>query len=150
MTQPNNQSQLLSIPTPQQPLINFAGKDGKPLQIWWRFWNGLYVRSQATVPALLATGLTAAGTTQATAFAMSAEWNEFTTVAANTGALLYNFGAGFASFVWNAGANALKVYPPVGGSIDAIATNGAYSLAAGKAQCFSQLTAIRWRSLQLG
>jgi len=135
------------MPTPEQPLIQ---ADGLPTWVWWRFWQGLFTRSAATIPYLVALGLTATGTTQGTALQLEAEWNEVTTVAANTGVALFAFGTGFDSRVWNAGANSLKVYPPIGCSIDGGAANAPYALAAGKAQVFSQLSATEWRSLQLG
>jgi hypothetical protein len=135
------------MPTAAQPL---ADAEGKPSQVWWRFWYGLLTRSAATVTYLVATALTATGTAQADALQLTAEWNELTTVAANTGVVLFDFGAGLESTVWNAGANSLKVYPPVGSTIDGGAANDPYVLAAGKAQVFYQLDATSFRTLQLG
>lgn len=133
----------LSIPTAEQPLVDASFR---PSQVWWRFFFGLLRRSAATIPYLTATGLTAAGTTQATALALSAEWNEITTVAASTGVKLFGFGEGLESTVWNAGANSLNVYPPIGMSIDGAAANSPYVLAAGNSRVFYQLSATAFRS----
>lgn len=98
----------------------------------------------------VATGLTATGTTQADALALVDNWNEITTTPANTGVVLFNYGPAVQSVVFNPGANALNVYPPVGGKIDALALNAPYPLPTGKSQVFYQLTSDRWRSSQLG
>lgn len=135
------------MPTAQMALV---GPDGLPTQPWWRFFYQLFTRSAATIPYLVGSSLTAAGTTQADALALSSEWNEVTTTAANTGVILSACGAGFESTVLNRGANTLKVYPPVGCKIDALATNAAYSLATVKSQVFYQISATQFYSLQLG
>lgn len=73
--------------------------------------------------------LTATGTLQSDAVALPAAVNIVTTTAANTGAILpSNIGAGEVIEVMNLGASTLKVYPPVGGAINAIAANGAFSI----------------------
>lgn len=135
------------MPTPQQVL---ALDDGKPQQAWWRFWFNLYTLVAADVPYTAETALTATGTTQGTALALESEWSEITTTAANSGVRLFSFGIGLTGTVFNAGANALKVYPPIGGSIDALGVNAPYVLAAGKSQVFYQLTDTAFRSQQLG
>ena len=133
----------LSMPTAAMPL---AGPDGLPNQPWWRFWYGLYTRSAATVPYLVGTTISAAGTTQADATPLLAEWNEISAVAANTGVVLNSFGKGFNSVVFNEGVSTLKIYPPVGCAIDALGSNNPYSLASGASRDFYQLTAIEFRS----
>lgn len=140
-------AQPLSMPTAAMPIID---KGGMPSQPWWRFFYGLYTRSAATISYLVGTDLTAAGTTQATALQLTAEWNEITTTSVDAGVILNGFGAGLTSTVFNEGANSLNVYPPVGCSIDALSANSPYALASGKAQVFHQLTATHFRSLQLG
>lgn len=104
----------------------------------------------STAGTTVATGLVAAGTTQATALVLVAGWNEIDTVAVNTGVMIPALGAGLASTVFNEGANSLKVYPPVGGQIDALGVNVPYPLAASKMQSLFQLTATQWRTTQLG
>lgn len=90
--------------------------------------------------------LTATGTNQATALALPAQTNRFGTVAAGTGCTLSPTttaaGAPYAlpanasvtQTIYNAGANALLVYPAAGGTetINALAANAGFSLPAGK------------------
>jgi hypothetical protein len=93
----------------------------------------------------VATGLTAAGSTQGTAFVIASSVNQFTTVAAGTGAILpSNVYNGRPIRIFNRGANALKVYPPSGAKIESNATNAAVSLAAGADATFSPITATQW------
>jgi hypothetical protein len=87
----------------------------------------------------IADGLTATGSTQATGYAMSTDTAVFTTVAASTGAVLPGSTLaqpGDEVVVANLGANALSVYPPVGGAINSLAANTALSVAAGKVAYF--------------
>lgn len=82
---------------------------------------------------------TAAGTTQANAYAITSDFVVFGTVAASTGARLpaqsapsMTALAGDIYIVVNAGANALLVYPPTGGNFVTLAANASVSLPAGK------------------
>ena len=79
-------------------------------------------------------GLTAAGTTQATALGVYTDNVIVTTCAAGAGVILQgpSFGQGDSVFCQNLGANALLVYPPVGGQINALALNAGFSVPAGK------------------
>jgi hypothetical protein len=102
----------------------------------------------AGAPGLLAAAIngsgqmsqTATGSTQATAFALTASQTEFTTTASGTGAILPAPGgrvnAGDVLAVFNKGANALLVYPPVGFAIMLSATNAGVSVASGKSALF--------------
>jgi hypothetical protein len=87
-------------------------------------------------------GQTATGATQGTAFPLTTEFTEFTTVAASTGALLpaptgvRPPGTGDAFLVANQGANALLVYPPVGFQIGLAGANTGVSVASGKVGYF--------------
>jgi hypothetical protein len=89
-------------------------------------------------------GLSAVGTTQGTATAITKQTNQFTTVAASSGAILPSPEQGEFIFVANAGANAMNVYPASGHSINALANNAAFSLAAGKNAVFWAATASKW------
>jgi hypothetical protein len=89
-------------------------------------------------------GLSAVGTTQGTATAITKQTNQFTTVAASSGAILPSPEQGEFIFVANAGANAMNVYPASGHSINALANNAAFSLAAGKNAVFWAATATKW------
>jgi len=88
--------------------------------------------------------ITATGTTQADAVALT-DVNEITTTAASTGAILpAGTSPGDQITVYNIGANTLSVYPPTGESINAIAANGAYSMATAKVGIFTKVSATRW------
>lgn len=78
-----------------------------------------------------ATGITAAGATQATATVLQADVNVVSTAAAATGVILQALNQGDWIVVRNNGANAVLIYPPVGGTINALASNAGYSVAAG-------------------
>lgn len=71
-------------------------------------------------------GISAAGTTQATATALSNWWNVVTTVASGSGVALMS---GVSMVVSNRGTNPLAVYPPSGGQIESLATNSPFMLA---------------------
>ena len=98
----------------------------------------------------LQTVQTATGSTQATGFALFSNYTHFSTVAAATGATLPPISTtpGLATQqgdefeVYNNGANALLVYPPVGGAIGLSATNASVSLPSGKGAKFTLLTTL--------
>ena len=86
-------------------------------------------------------GLTATGTTQSDALALSATNSQFTTVASGTGAIVPSYmQPGDFCRVFNNGANALLVYPPSGAAINNGATNAGFSLAANKSAQFFMLS----------
>lgn len=84
---------------------------------------------------LTETGISAAGTTQATATILRAQYSDVSTVTSGSGVALSNqMSPGRIQTVFNSGANALKIYPPyVGGNglfgINALAVNGSITLA---------------------
>ena len=91
---------------------------------WKVFGAGLSLPLALAICKDTATSLSAAGTTQGTATELTAADNELTTVGAGSGvALASAIAAGDQQTVFNAGANAVKVYPPVGMKINALATN---------------------------
>lgn len=96
------------------------------------------------------TALTANGTTQGTATLCSDEYNEFGTVAASGACILpsenqVGLTPGDEVWVINEGANALAVFPPVGGYINAGAVNVSVSVAVGAYAIFVRtLTASKW------
>lgn len=79
-------------------------------------------------------GAVAAGTTQATAAPLVSDITKFATVAASSGCLLRAVPG--RQVVFNGGANALAVYPPVGGTINAGAADAAFAVAAAKSAMF--------------
>ncbi len=89
-------------------------------------------------------GLSAAGTTQGTATAITNQTNDFTTVAASSGAVLPSPEQGEFIFVANSGANAMALYPASGHSINALAANAAFSVPAGKNVIVWAATATKW------
>lgn len=104
---------------------------------------GLWIGTAQAVlrPGSLATALTAAGSNQATALALTSEVNVIGTAAASTGvALPAAFDIGDEFVVVNGGANAITVYPFVGGYINALAQNAGVSVAAGASQTFKAVT----------
>ena len=76
-------------------------------------------------------GISAAGTTQATATELINGLNEVTTVASGAGVVLFSADSGTFQAVYNAGANQLKVYPPVGYKINSLPINTAMILGTG-------------------
>ena len=88
--------------------------------------------------------VSAAGTTQGTATELTAADSEITTVAAGSGVILNsNLSAGDQQTVFNAGANAVKVYPPSGFKINALATNAAMTLATNTGCLFKCVSSTR-------
>lgn len=95
-----------------------------------------------------AENITATGTTQATAFAVLAEMNYFSTVAASTGAILDSAkGRGEVQAVYNGGANVLRVYPPTDGQINNLGTNAAMLLSPTTAVKFTRISATLWTGI---
>ena len=90
------------------------------------------------------TSISAAGTTQGTATELTAADSEITTVAAGAGVVLSaSLAAGDQQSVFNAGANAVKIYPPTGFKINALATNAAMTLATNTGCIFKCVSSTR-------
>ena len=104
------------------------------------------------IPAQMATAitggvlntLTATGTTQGTAYTVGLGTAYFSTVAANTGAVLQAGAPGDEVWIHNAGANALTVYPPSGAQINAAGTNTGVSLATNTGLLLKCISATQW------
>lgn len=91
-----------------------------------------------------ATSVSAAGTTQGTATELTAADSEVTTVAANAGVILNStLAAGDSQTVFNAGANAMKVYPPTGMKINALSANAPMLLATNTGCLFKCVSSTR-------
>ena len=95
----------------------------------------------------IATGLTAAGTTQATGLVLSSSVNVVATTAAGTGVVLPAAQPGMTVVVMNLGANSLAVYPASGSAIDALGANAAFSLATPGRVMFIAISATQWYTL---
>jgi hypothetical protein len=90
------------------------------------------------------TAISAAGTNQATATALTATINYVSTVAANSGVICPNASHGDDMWIFNGGANVLAVYPPVGSKFNAIATNGAINLGLNTGLLVKKVTDTQW------
>lgn len=109
-------------------------------------WDGTAMvrldRQADASPLTIATGISAAGTTQAGATLLAASRNVVTTVAAGSGVIL---SADFAEVVVsNRGANALSVYPPAGMTIESLGTNAAAGVAVGQSTTFFYAGGTQW------
>ena len=97
---------------------------------------------------VLSGNMTAAGTTQTTAVALQTDFNVFLNVAVGTGTILpansAYINATDVLLCYNHGANALLMYPPVGGFISTLAVNTAVSIPAGKYGQFTNLGGNKW------
>jgi hypothetical protein len=92
-----------------------------------------------------ATAVTAAGTTQGTATALTVEINHVTTVTASTGVILPTpASAGIRIFIRNGGANNLNVYPHSGGNIAGTGVNAAISIDVGTTLEFIAFDTTNW------
>jgi len=96
----------------------------------------------------VATGITAAGSTQGTATALNAAVNLVSTVAAGAnGVILPAAEISDQLYVYNddgAGGDSLTVYPDSGSKINGGATNSGVSLAANTMMLFKKVTSTRW------
>ena len=93
----------------------------------------------------VATGLTAAGTTLATALALTADSNVLATVASGSGVSLPSAEIGDSCEVYNGGANAVTVYPDTTSvQINALTAGNGFLLAT-NTMCYARrVTATRW------
>jgi hypothetical protein len=93
------------------------------------------------------TGITAAGTQQSNATALTTSINIITTTNSGTGVVLPTAVGGMMVSVINAGGNSLAVYPAVNGVINSQSANVAYSLGAGGRLQFVAGNSIQWYTL---
>ncbi len=90
-------------------------------------------------------GLVATGSSQADAFPLvNDSFYQFVTVDSGTGALLPVAKIPSQVTLWNGGANALSVYPPVGGTINDEVVNAPYSVAMASAASIFATDAGTW------
>ena len=95
----------------------------------------------------ISAAVTAAGSTQGTATALTKTINNVTTVAASTGVVLPTAVAGYMVIVRNGGANALNVYPATGAAINAGAANSAHSLPVGAMIQYVATSTTQWYTM---
>ena len=91
--------------------------------------------------------LTATGSTQGTALALFRSLNNVTTVAASTGVVFPTATAGMRIVIRNGGANALNIYPAVGGQINSLGTNIAFSLPISTVLEFVAFSTTQWYTM---
>jgi len=107
--------------------------------------SGLSPLAATNVCGDVADVLTAAGSSNTDALALSAAINRVTTTAASTGVRLMVPEVGSQVVVINSGASALLVYPGTGVSINALtATTGGFSVAAGGRALFVGTSSTNW------
>lgn len=102
--------------------------------------GGTSAGSAQAINGAVATGLTALGTIITDALDLNATVNVVSTVAASTGVQLYSMQIGDEMEVYNAGANALKVYPDS-------STVGINALTVGVAMSLPINTACKFRKV---
>lgn len=90
------------------------------------------------------TSISAAGTTQGTATELKTASSEVTTVSSGAGVILSSLLApGDEQLVYNAGANALKIYPPSNFKINSLAANAPMILGTNSAVFFKCISTTR-------
>jgi hypothetical protein len=99
--------------------------------------SGYHIRS-------VNTGISAAGSTQGTATAITKEINVVSTVASGAGVVFPTAVAGMVITITNTSANALLVYPATSAAINSAALNAAYSQPAGSTLQFIAPTTTQW------
>jgi hypothetical protein len=90
------------------------------------------------------TAISAAGTVQGNATALTKEINVVSTVASGAGVVLPTAVAGMVLTITNTSANSLLVYPATGGVINALATNAGYTQPSSATLQFIAPTATQW------
>lgn len=98
----------------------------------------------------IAATVSAAGTNQATATALTADINNVTNVGASTGVRLPTAVTGMKISVFSNGANNLLVYPHTSGTIDGGSANTAVTLTSTKRCDYIATSTTAWISAQLG
>jgi hypothetical protein len=98
-----------------------------------------------------AAAVTAAGTTQGTATALAADFNNIATGTANQGVVLPTGVPGMRVLVWNSTGNTIKIYPAGTGTIDGGSASAAVTLtSAHRAAEFFCQSANTWVSALVG
>ena len=109
--------------------------------------SGVNVVTANTFISSVATGVSAAGTTQGTATGLTAQISVVSTVASGAGVRLPTATPGMRFTIMNTSANALLVYPATNGIINSQAANAAYSQPAGARLDYISTTTTQWYTL---
>jgi hypothetical protein len=108
------------------------------------FGSGLNTLSVAAMTDV-ATGLTAAGTTQGDAYEVTTAKAFFSTVGAGSGAVLDDQAApGDEQFIYNGATTALNIYPPSGAAISPRSSNEAITLPQKTGCIFFCISSSQW------
>lgn len=99
--------------------------------------GGNYLRS-------VQTGISAAGSTQGTATALTKDISVVSTVSASQGVVLPTAVTGMVLIVNNTSATSLNVYPASGAAINSLATNAAYTHVAGASLQYYAVSSTQW------
>lgn len=94
--------------------------------------------------------VTAAGTTQGAATALTKTYNVVNTATANQGVKLQDCSAGLRVTVFNSTAVTIKIYPTTGESINDLSANAALSLGPEKGRDFIGISATQWQATDEG
>jgi hypothetical protein len=107
---------------------------------------GMPAQEAANAGFSVATGLTAAGSTQGTALQLTSKVNIITTAAASTGVRLPPASVTDIDFVvvTNSGANTLAIYPSTGEQLGALGANAALNTGAGVGKAFYRVSPTLW------
>jgi len=106
--------------------------------------SGISPLATQSIAGTATVGLTATGTTAATALQLSTSYNVVSTTAASTGVKLLQTENGASMVVANNGASSLTVYPPTGSTIDGAAS---VAIATTKRRIFWGTSDTTWVSL---
>lgn len=114
----------------------------------YEYFISLINQSSNAIPTTsVATGLSAQGTTQATALPLASGWNEIdVATAANNGVLLASLQTGQAQTVFNQSGITINVYPPPGMQINGLALNAPFALTNGSRATFDFVSNTQIRS----
>lgn len=94
------------------------------------------------------TGIAAAGTTQGTATVITNAVNFLSTVVSGSGIVLPSTAtAGDCVFIYNGGANAVKVYPDSGAKINGLATNAGVLIGTNTSVEFWRGSSTQWAAV---
>lgn len=88
--------------------------------------------------------VSAAGTTQGTATAINTSSVYISTAAASSGVILPAVQQGDWIVIYNGGANAVTIYPPLGAKINSLGTNAGALLATNTACIYFCFSATQW------
>ncbi len=101
-------------------------------------------QAQALNGRAINSAITAAGTTQGTATAITADVNIVTTATSAQGVQLYNGIIGDSQEVFNNTSTDIRVYPPTGGNVNQLAANSGFVLAPYTSVLVKKMTSTQW------